>query len=391
MNHLKENFILIREDLALTDAERFAMRSQLERQSAPRSGAVLSPFLFFSSGSLRFAGAFAVLLIAALGGSSALAAGALPGDTLYSVKIHVNESVERTLAPTPLAKAEVDIKHAEERLSEVELLAAKGDTDTEDIAAAAAAVAANVASASDTAHDLASSGDEAKADAISARISSALMAHADILDAQAGSLDDADSGQSLRALSFAVSATADLADVSQEQDASTTEESPAAVKEVALAREAQAEDLIGKLAKSLDEDGVPAETHDVLLGELAAIQTDSGAALDLIASEDYENASASYEKLQQRAYRSLALLRSARRINEATGKDVVVTLEDSTSSGRERSALMKAAATLAAPTALTSEEASGTAEIATDTPVLKKGNDVGTTLKFRVRARSWNP
>lgn len=395
MNDFKNNFSYIKDDLALSPEERSLMRAELERVSMPViSGAVLSPYLFFT-GPLRFAGAFAVLVIAALGGSSAFASSALPGDALYSVKIHLNESVERTLAPSPVAKAVVDIKHAEERLSEVELLAARGDAADTDVADVAEQVAVAVASATDTAHDLANSGDEAKADSIHARISSALLAHADILDAQAGSLDDEDSGRSLRALSFAVSATADEADASHEEDADTTDENPAIAAQVALDREAQVQDLVKSLTDGLHDDGVPQESHDELLSELATIEADYGATRELVASEEYEDAAASYGKIGQRAYRALALLKSAKRINETTGKEVVITLENSTSSAEEREeakaepALMKAAATLAAPAL--DAESMATTEATSAAPVLRKGAADDHTLEFRVRARSWNP
>lgn len=395
MNDLKNNFSYIKDDLALTREERALMRSELERVSMPSTnGAVLSPYLFFT-GPLRFAGAFAVLVIAALGGSSAFASAALPGDALYSVKIHLNENVERTLAPSPIAKAVVDIKHAEERLSEVELLAARGDAADTDIADVAEQVASAVASATDTAHDLANSGDEAEADSIHARISSTLLAHADILDAQAGSLEDEDedSGRSLRALSFAISATADVADASHEEDADTTDKNPAVAAEVALDREAQVQDLVKSLTDGLNDDGVPQESHDELLSELATIEADYGATRELVASEAYEDAAASYGKIGQRAYRALALLKSAKRINETTGKEVVITLENSTSSADEKeeaqAVLMKTAASFAAPAL--DAGAVATTEATSAIPQLRKGTSDDRTLEFRVRARSWNP
>lgn len=392
MNDIKNHFSYIREDLALSDEERSLMRAELVRLTSPLETTILSPFTFsfFSSGSLRFAGAFAVLVVAALGGSSALAHDALPGDALYSVKIHLNENVERTLAPSPLAKAIVDINHAEERLSEVELLAAKGEADSTDLENVAEEVAANVASASDTAHDLANSGDEAKADGIHAKIASTLLAHADILDAQAGSLDNETSGRSLRALSFAVSATADEADASRDTD-SEGGETDAVTAQVALDREAQVQGLVVKLRTALDGENIPDETHAQLLSELASIEADYGETRELVAKEDFENAGAYYEKIEQRAYRALALLTAATRINETTGKDVVITLDDSTSSADERPALMKATATLSAP-AVENQALMAATDTETTGTLLRKGDaDDGNTLKFRVRARSWNP
>ncbi len=60
------------------------------------------------------------------GGISAFAEGALPGDLLYPVKIHVNEKVQSSLAFTPLGKVNVESTLATERLLEVEKLAVQG-------------------------------------------------------------------------------------------------------------------------------------------------------------------------------------------------------------------------------------------------------------------------
>jgi hypothetical protein len=322
MNDFKKHFILIKEDLALTDGERSLMRSELAQLPAPGSAAVLSPFLFFT-GPMRFAGAFAVLVLATVGGGSALAREALPGDTLYSVKIHLNENVERTLARSPIAKATVDIKHAEERLTEVELLAASGNADEALIEAAALTVEAKVAAASRTAEVLAESGDDEAADSIHTRINSTLLAHADILDAQAAGLEEA-SGQTLRALSVAVTFAVDEASDAYEADATDKEDNDVLTAALAADRESGAKEGIEALTEALAHENVSEETQTLLATELASIEADYGATRELMAAEEYEDAAQEYREIERRAYRAYAALTSARRITETTGKEVII-------------------------------------------------------------------
>lgn len=83
---------------------------------------------FFSLFSFRYSPALAAVLILVLGtGSLSYAAeSALPGETLYSVKIHVNEKVQTALAVTPEAKAYWEAKRAERRVKEAKRLADAG-------------------------------------------------------------------------------------------------------------------------------------------------------------------------------------------------------------------------------------------------------------------------
>lgn len=73
------------------------------------------------------------ILIALLagGGISAAAEGSLPGDTLYPVKVNVNEEVRAWLALSAEARAEWEAERAERRLDEAAKLAAEGRLDAE--------------------------------------------------------------------------------------------------------------------------------------------------------------------------------------------------------------------------------------------------------------------
>lgn len=68
------------------------------------------------------------MLIAALvgGGASVAAESALPGDTLYPIKISMNEEVRAAFAFSPEAKAKWETRRAERRLEEASELAAEG-------------------------------------------------------------------------------------------------------------------------------------------------------------------------------------------------------------------------------------------------------------------------
>lgn len=71
----------------------------------------------------------AVLIVVVSGGTAAAAEGALPGDILYPIKIHVNEEMRATLATSPKAKADWALSRAERRLEEAATLAIAGKLD----------------------------------------------------------------------------------------------------------------------------------------------------------------------------------------------------------------------------------------------------------------------
>src|SRR3989344_6682558 len=115
LNNLKQEAQHIR----MSDAEKFAMHARIfgEGQSleSPELRTVLgrrSPYVFMSY-HLRMTMAGLLLFVIAGTGTVSAAAGALPGDLLYPVKVAINEKVEVALAPTPAAKSEVQVRPAE--------------------------------------------------------------------------------------------------------------------------------------------------------------------------------------------------------------------------------------------------------------------------------------
>ena len=87
-----------------------------------------SPYVFMS---YHMRMSLAGLLLFVLAGTSTVSAaqGALPGDLLYPVKVSINEKVEVALAPTPAAKAQVQVRLAERRVDEARELSVRGRLD----------------------------------------------------------------------------------------------------------------------------------------------------------------------------------------------------------------------------------------------------------------------
>lgn len=130
------------------------------------------------------------LTLIASGGISYAAESSLPGDTLYPVKIHVNEEVRSALAVNDKDQAEWDAARAERRLAEAATLAAKGqlkaDTQTQ--------IATNFENFADRVSErvqkLEAAGETEKAAEVSSRFEAALKAHEKILTSLSLRADD---------------------------------------------------------------------------------------------------------------------------------------------------------------------------------------------------------
>lgn len=117
----------------LTMQEKADLRARLSERMKlnPASPALQSPYHFFIFNHIVLQRTFAVLVLLVFvvgsgGGTSYAAQAALPGDLLYAVKIYVNESVQTSLARSPLAKAQVHADLAERRIEEAQMLASRG-------------------------------------------------------------------------------------------------------------------------------------------------------------------------------------------------------------------------------------------------------------------------
>ncbi|HUQ30407.1 MAG TPA: DUF5667 domain-containing protein [Candidatus Paceibacterota bacterium] len=126
---------------------------------------------------------FAALLIAALmgGGTSFAAENALPGDTLYPVKVHVNESVREALALSHEGKAHVEGDLAARRLDEIQQLLASGKLSSTTAAVLTTALEKHIAKA-DAESDSVAKDDPAASAELNASLKARLAAHKDIVD-----------------------------------------------------------------------------------------------------------------------------------------------------------------------------------------------------------------
>lgn len=119
----------------LSHAEKERMRSALSflttssGKQIPRP--IPSPLSFFSFVRAHATGAIALVLMCTVGASSVAAAeNALPGETLYPLKL-INEKAVAAVLPTPTRKAEWELERAERRLAEAAQLSAEDNLPEE--------------------------------------------------------------------------------------------------------------------------------------------------------------------------------------------------------------------------------------------------------------------
>jgi hypothetical protein len=217
-----ERFLTASQTLRLTDAERSEsferilgfMEAHPIQAAFEENGASdgLSPLRALISllSSLRLMPvlAFALLLLIGGGVTSAAAEGALPGSTLYPIKIHVNEAVREAFAGSAQAKARLQTQLVERRLGEASALAAQGTLKPELQQQVATAIAARVTQARKDIAALSVEGDLENAADVSTQLETSVQAHHNVFtrlaQSQGSSVDvilgafaqaDADSAQ----------------------------------------------------------------------------------------------------------------------------------------------------------------------------------------------------
>lgn len=306
---------------ALSESEKRDMRAKLVHamHTQPLRKPTLSVWFVYLGRSMPVA--LALILVISTTSVSFAASGALPGEILYSVKTKVNEKVELALASSHEAKATVQVRQAEERLKEVEVLAVRGEVGAELIEETAQSVARHVEAAKEASDLLEEEGDMVASESIDTRVSVALEAHAELLDAHADNFESS-SGEALRSLSRSLQVTADSAGNKEE----VLDGEYARMR--AEAAQARAEERIAKLKAFLKKNGIPEETELEVEGEYFALTEDLMEGEVLATSEDYRSATDAYERIERRAHRALTWLTSAQEISEETDQEVVIVFED---------------------------------------------------------------
>ncbi len=126
-------------NITLSRNERLMLREKLVAYSdmhpIVEDGSIRSPFgnFFFFIESRRFTTYAMAMLLVLVGGSGVtLAADAsVPGESLYSIKIHINEPVLTALTPTATGQARVAAELATRRIDEAVILASRGELTAE--------------------------------------------------------------------------------------------------------------------------------------------------------------------------------------------------------------------------------------------------------------------
>ncbi len=100
------------------------------------SDSVLSPFFSnFQFKQKKFMIASFALVLIIMGGTSAFANGALPGDLLYPIKLNVNEGASSLFSFGTKSNAQLKVNHADERLVEIEKLSSANRLNAPAVAA----------------------------------------------------------------------------------------------------------------------------------------------------------------------------------------------------------------------------------------------------------------
>lgn len=343
MNPLDQQFKNLKHSLSLTSEEKAHMRKYLETvmKASVSMHQVPSPFFFVFSHKSIMAMAVLLLAVSSGGAASIAATNALPGDTLYALKIEVNERIERVASFSKEAKAKVDITHIEERLREVELLAALEDTDTRTVEDITTDISTRVARVHAAAKELEKEGALDAADGIASAVSLTLATHADLLQAQADGTDDISGGR-LASLSQALETNAfPDEEISDNIISSST----------VLFHKARIREALDVLTSTYAKETFREDTRIELARELVDIETLYEQADLLVGEEYYEQAHDVYEHLEQRIHLAQALLTTAVEIAQRSDKEVSISFG-------EAEPFATAAKQAADTTAISNEEAS---------------------------------
>lgn len=132
-----------------------------------------------------------VLLLCATGGVSAFAENALPGDSLYLLKVNINEQVKGFAAVTPEAKARLAIETTERRLQEAVILSSQGKLTDDKKQIIQGQLSKNATDVKKSVADLVASNNISIAQEVSINFEASLKTHELILETLTKNAEDA--------------------------------------------------------------------------------------------------------------------------------------------------------------------------------------------------------
>ncbi len=134
-----------------------------------------------------------VLLLCVTGAFSAGAEQALPGDSLYSLKVNVNEQVKDFVAVTPEAKARLAVETTERRLQEAVILSSQGKLTDERKQIIQTQLSKNAENVKNSVATLVATDNISVAQEVSTNFEASLKTHELILETLAKNSDSSDS------------------------------------------------------------------------------------------------------------------------------------------------------------------------------------------------------
>ncbi len=194
----QEEFIGQAKKVSLTPSERATIKMAiLEAVHAKNSHRSFGLWLLTFKGITSIV--VSVFIVTAVGSVSAsyAAESAVPGDLLYPVKIHVNESIRKRLATSPEAAASWEAEKAERRLKEAEALVARSKLNAMNKALIRTAFLGNVQAVRTHLIAMRSESGSNKANDLRSAFSLSLQAHSSLLQRlkasqESGALDIGD-------------------------------------------------------------------------------------------------------------------------------------------------------------------------------------------------------
>lgn len=198
----------------------------------------------------------ASLIIAALlaisGGTTVAAEGALPGETLYPVKVHINETLRSALAVSAHAQADWDITRVQRRLAEAAALEVRGELSATNQAELQAQIATIIAHLNEEAAKLSAEDNSEARAAVYSRLEAVLAAHAELLTALAEHKDVALSPALAAELTKLTARLGTAAQLRTEAETAVTASAAVRVQAAAEGKITAAEQKIAEVKKLFD-------------------------------------------------------------------------------------------------------------------------------------------
>lgn len=169
------------ETVSLRTDEKDLHRENLRTFMAQGRVPVRSPFAWLGQPSMRYMGAFMLLLVVSGTGAVSAAEAARPGDALYSVKLRITEPARSALIFDKKEKTDFEVERIDRRLKEFSLVAASENPDAETTALIKESLAANITTITEDVDELTAIGESEDALSVNTDLKSVLSAHSLVL------------------------------------------------------------------------------------------------------------------------------------------------------------------------------------------------------------------